>query len=229
MIKVLPLGDSAFVIRLGDTSIDSRETLSWVLETVERLQGAALPWVIEVAPAYASVGVFCEPPRSPAEADAMRANIETLLAIKQRKGSKPKGRTFEIPVCYCEEFALDLADLARRAGLSEEEIVRRHASGEYLVRCVGFLPGFPYLSGLPTELAAPRRATPRIKVPAGSVAIGGAQAGIYPQDSPGGWNVIGRTPVALFNPESAPPALLAAGDLVRFRSVTRAEFDAFAR
>ena len=134
-------------------------------------------------------------------------------------------RAIEVPVCYENEFAPDLGDVAQHAGLSEEEVVRRHSSARYRVNCVGFTPGFPYLSGLPAELATPRRASPRTEIPAGSVAIGGAQTGIYPSKSPGGWNVIGRTPLRLFDHRNEPPAMLRAGDSVRFRQISREEFE----
>ena len=144
----------------------------------------------------------------------------------QRK-TKAASALIEVPVCYDSEFALDLEDVARVAGLPAVEIVRRHAGAAYRVNCVGFTPGFPFMSGLPSELATPRRATPRKEVPAGSVGIGGAQTGIYPRNSPGGWNVIGRTPLRLFDVQRDPPALFRAGDRVRFRQISREEFDAF--
>ncbi len=135
----------------------------------------------------------------------------------------------EIAVCYHAEFAPDLEEVARHAGLSAEQIIRRHSGADYTVACVGFLPGFAYLAGLPESLATPRRAEPRKEVPAGAVGIGGGQTGIYPLRSPGGWNLIGRTPQRMFDPEATPPALLQAGDRVRFRAITREEFDAIAR
>ncbi|HEV3410347.1 MAG TPA: 5-oxoprolinase subunit PxpB [Chthoniobacterales bacterium] len=138
-------------------------------------------------------------------------------------------REVAIPVCYEREFALDLDAVARHTGLSPDEVVQRHSAARYVVGCVGFTPGFPYLSGLPPELATPRRTAPRTQVPAGSVGIGGAQSGIYPQVSPGGWNIIGRTPLRLFDLAQNPPALLQAGNRVRFRAISRAEFDATAR
>jgi inhibitor of KinA len=132
-------------------------------------------------------------------------------------------------VCYEGEFAPDLAEVAHHAGLSPDEVAQRHAAAAYRVGCVGFMPGFPYLTGLPPELATPRRAIPRREVAAGSVAIGGSQTGIYPSVSPGGWNVIGRTPLRLFDVTRQPPALLRAGDAVRFRAISRTEFESLAR
>jgi inhibitor of KinA len=135
----------------------------------------------------------------------------------------------EIPVCYGDELGPDLADVSRAAGLPEADVIRLHAGASYRVACVGFIAGFTFLSGLPSELATPRRATPRQEVPAGSVGIGGAQTGIYPKKSPGGWNIIGRTPLRLFDVANDPPATVRAGDRVRFREISRQEFDALSR
>jgi inhibitor of KinA len=141
----------------------------------------------------------------------------------ETEGTAP---VIEIPVCYDGEFAPDLGDVALHAGLPADEIIRRHSSADYRVSCVGFTPGFPFLSGLPAELATPRRSTPRKEIPEGAVAIGGAQTGVYPRKSPGGWNVIGRTPLRLFDVRREPPALFHAGDHARFRKISREEFDA---
>jgi inhibitor of KinA len=134
-------------------------------------------------------------------------------------------RPVEIPVCYDREFAPDLEEVARHAQISTKEVVDLHTGAEYRVACIGFVPGFPFLAGLPKTLATPRRATPRKEIPPGSVGIGGAQTGIYPLRSPGGWNLIGRTPLKLFEPAKDPPTVLCAGDRVRFRAITRQEFE----
>jgi KipI family sensor histidine kinase inhibitor len=126
------------------------------------------------------------------------------------------GRLVEIPVRYGGADGPDLGEVAAHAGLTESQVVVLHASVEYDVYMVGFSPGFPYLAGLPERLAMPRRATPRVRVPAGSVAIGGLQTGVYPLASPGGWRLIGRTPLPLFDPRREPPVLLSLGDRVRF-------------
>jgi inhibitor of KinA len=131
-----------------------------------------------------------------------------------------------VPVCYGGEWGPDLETIGRAHGLSADEVVSVHSGAEYLVSAVGFTPGFPYLSGLPERLHTPRRETPRTRVPAGSVAIGGAQTGIYPFETPGGWNLIGRTPWRLFNPHARPPTLLQVGDRVRFRPITSGEYAA---
>ncbi len=131
-----------------------------------------------------------------------------------------------IPVCYDIEFAPDLHEVANHAKIPTREVIRLHSSAKYRVHFLGFTPGFAYLGGLPETLHVPRLATPRKHVPAGSVAIAGAQAGIYPVDSPGGWRLIGRTPVRIFDPDSTQPTRLTPGDLVEFSAIDRATFDA---
>src|SRR5262249_10853589 len=128
------------------------------------------------------------------------------------------------PVCYDSDFAPDLQAVANHCRLSPNDLIACHSSGRYQVRCVGFTPGFPYLNGLPKQLAMPRRATPRTRVPAGSVAIGGRQTGIYPLSSPGGWNLIGRTPLQIFDARRESPALLRIGDNVTFKVISAKEF-----
>lgn len=134
----------------------------------------------------------------------------------------------EIPVCYGGEYGPDLDALAEHARLSRDEVIGRHVAAGYTVAMLGFAPGFPYLLGLDPALHVPRRADPRTRVPAGSVAIGGAQTGIYPRELPGGWNLIGRTPLVLFDPDRDPPCLLAPGDRVRFCAISAEEFAALA-
>jgi inhibitor of KinA len=233
-MEIVPLGDSALIVRVvADFARDPEASLNAVLTALHSLEAAAIPGVTELAPAYSTVAVFFDAavvtrvaaPEGPRE--WLRARIENALTKRKAKREKRSKAIIEIPVCYDREFALDLDDVARVSGLTETEIIRRHSSQTYRVSCVGFIAGFPFLSGLPAELATPRRTAPRKEVPGGSVAIGGAQTGIYPRTSPGGWNVIGRTPTRLFNVQNEPPTLLQAGDRVRFRKISREEFDAF--
>ncbi len=230
-IKIIPLGDSALVVRLRDDLKNSDETLALVLQTIERLREASLPSVSEIAPAFTSVGVFFDPVKvaaasgdeEPSEwlATRVRAALGAKLRLPAKK--KPAG-IIEIPVCYASVFAPDLQTVAEHSGLSEAEIVRRYNKVEYRVQCIGFAPGFAYLSGLAPELATPRLATPRKQVPIGSVAIGAALTGVYPQVSPGGWNIIGRTPLRMFDVTREPASILQTGDRVRFRPITLEEF-----
>jgi inhibitor of KinA len=236
-MEIVPLGDSALIVRVvDDFARDPEAALNAVLAALRSLEAAAIPGVTELAPAYSTVGVFFDAAgiaRAAPEhelCDWLRTRIESVLKVRSA-GSKSsvKAPLIEIPVCYDREFAPDIDDVARVAGLAEVEVIHRHSSAAYRVSCVGFIAGFPFLSGLPSELTTPRRATPRKEIPAGSVAIGGAQAGIYPRNSPGGWNVIGRTPLRLFDVQRDPPTILQAGDHVRFRKISREEFDAFSQ
>jgi inhibitor of KinA len=233
-MEITPLGDSAFIIcvREGFEGA-SDQTIEAVLRVQRCLENAQLPVVIETAPAYTTVAVFYDPARVVA-AGAKPNEIVDWLAERMRQvlsdahaiqDEEIEARLVEIPLCYDSEFAPDLDEVAKRAGLLAQEVVDLHSKSEYRVSCVGFTPGFPYLTGLPDKLATPRRAVPRKEIPAGSVAIGGNQTGIYPIKSPGGWNVIGRTPLKLFDPAGDPPALLRAGDRVRFRAIARDQFE----
>ena len=238
-MEILPLGDSALIVRVRDRFEDAPDqTLTEVLRTFRRLQDGAIPGVIELAPAYTTVAVFFNPmvvvdaaPNPDEALNWLTERVREVLAAGADRGrrvrsTKSNARLVEIPVCYDPEFALDLDHVASQAKLTPTKVVDLHSRAEYRVSCIGFVPGFPFLAGLPKELATPRRATPRKEIPAGSVAIGGAQTGIYPLRSPGGWNLIGRTPLQLFDPEKTPPAFLCAGDRVRFRAITREEFEA---
>jgi len=169
--------------------------------------------ILNLHPAYASVLVEFDPRRhSHPEMEALIREI--LSAEAPPEAAAP--RTIEIPVRYGGDFGPDLVDVAALIGISPERVVELHSSVLYLVHFLGFSPGFPYLGGLPRELATPRLQSPRKLVPAGSVAIGGSQTGVYPMESPGGWRIIGRTPLRLFDAMASPPALLATGDRVRF-------------
>jgi KipI family sensor histidine kinase inhibitor len=234
-MKITPLGDSAVTLSFsGHGPADATGLLRTAWAAKAAIDKAGLPGVVETVSSYDSVTIFVDPlvPLSQgvyAEAVSEWFN-ERILAVASkatRKRTLPKRTAVtEIPVCFEEEFALDLADVAAKCRLTPEVVIRRFCDARYQVACVGFTPGFPYLSGLPPELAVPRKSTPRTAVPAGSVAIGGGQAGIYPTSSPGGWNVIGRTPLKLFDSESDPPSLLTAGDRVRFKRISRFELDA---
>ena len=147
---------------------------------------------------------------------------------EEKTESTDSARTITIPVCYeDQEFAPDLEKVALHAKLSKEEVIKLHSSSDYLIYMMGFLPGFPYLGGMNPRLETPRLETPRTKIPAGSVAIGGAQTGLYPVESPGGWNIIGRTPLRLFDVKRRPFFLYEAGDKIRFLPITREEFENF--
>jgi len=239
-MEIVPLGDSALIVRVRDRFDDAPEALNEVLQTFQQLRGAGIPGVIEVAPAYTSIAVFYNPVQvakasgQPDRAfDWLNERVRRVVAAgagrRERRRTKRNVPSVEIPVCYDPEFTPDLDDVARHAQISTKEVVDLHSAGEYRVGCIGFVPGFPFLTGLSKKLATPRRAVPRKEIASGSVGIGGAQTGIYPLRSPGGWNLIGRTPLQLFDPQKDPPTLLRAGDRVRFRAITREEFDSLTR
>jgi inhibitor of KinA len=222
-MRIELLGDSALLVRVVE-QFDADDSLDAVLRATQQLQAAQIPGIIELAPAYATIGVFFEPARV-GTIQELNDGIERALEQEPTSAMENiSGPATEIPVCYESEFALDMNTVAQHASLSPDEVIRRHATANYRVSCVGFAPGFPYLIGLPPELATPRRASPRKEIPAGAVAIGGRQTGIYPRKSPGGWNIIGRTPLSLFDVTRERPALLRAGDRIRFRRITRDEF-----
>jgi len=233
-MEISPLGDSALLVRVTENFDDAPEdALHKVLAAKRSLESAKIPGVIEIAPAYTTVAAFYDPVRA-VDAGAPADDIVSWFERRIREAfskedfdrtDRSEKTRIEIPVCYENEFAFDLEDVARRARLDPKDVVDLHSGTEYRVHCLGFTGGFAFLGGLPSNLATPRRDVPRKEIPAGSVAIGGKQTGIYPIKSPGGWNVIGRTPLKLFDPQNNPPTLLRAGDRVRFRRITREEFE----
>jgi inhibitor of KinA len=227
--KLVPLGDQALIIELADRiEVSSVRRIhaarSW-------LAAAALPGVRELVPAATTLTLFYSVPDlvaagAPATGlvDWLSARVRKRLSDLPSARKWPTSRLIEVPVCYGGEFGPDLADVAARVKLSPDEVIARHSGTEYFVLQLGFAPGFPYLHGLPQELSVPRRETPRIAVRVGSVAIANGLSGIYPVDLPGGWNLIGRTPLKIFRPDEEPPVLFQPGDRVKFRAITQNEF-----
>jgi KipI family sensor histidine kinase inhibitor len=219
------MGDCALIVEVGQTA--DEPTLDRVLQVARTLEAAPLAGVTDIVPSYTTVAVHYDMALVPPGLGAPIARVSAWVqanCAKLKGGKVQLGRVVEVPVCYGGAFGPDLAEVARRAGLSEEEVVRLHCNVRYRVAAVGFVPGFPYLLGLPANLRMPRRVNPRVNVLPGSVGIGGGQTGIYPTSTPGGWQLIGRTPLRLFRPEAAPPSLLAAGDTVRFNSIPAAQW-----
>jgi len=177
--------------------------------------------VVQLHPAYASLLVDF----NPLETTYADLEAEIILRLPESEEEAPfPACQFEVPVCYGLGFGPDLGAVSAHCGFTVEQVIERHFATEYRVYFIGFSPGFPYLGGMDPALATPRLESPRKSVPAGSVAIGGNQTGIYPLSSPGGWRVIGRTPLRLFDPRRQPPALFQMGDRVRFRPVTPRRF-----
>ncbi len=202
------LGDAALLCELPAPATLAQQQRIWAL-------GAEVqqwPGVGEVLPGMNNLTLTFDPTVTPI--DALMARVAD--AWPRLSATAVEGRTVEIPVAYGGEHGPDLADVAAHTGLSPAEVVRRHSGADYVVYLLGFLPGFAFMGGLPAELATPRRAEPRTAVPARSVGIGGEQTGIYPLVSPGGWQLIGRTALELFDPSAEPPTLLRPGDRVRF-------------
>lgn len=202
------LGETAVVLELEPPVTLATQKRIWRL--TQRL--ADVPDVVEAIPGMNNITVVLRDPQTLA-LDA----IERLQRWwEESEALEPESRIIDIPVIYGGEAGPDLPDVARHTGLTQKQVVELHSSIDYVVWFLGFQPGFPYLGGLPENLATPRRAEPRVRVPVGSVAIGGAQTGIYPLETPGGWNLIGRTELPLFNPSLSEPVLLRPGDSLRF-------------
>lgn len=229
--RIEPLGEEALLLRLGD-AID-RAVNARVHALAARIAARRPPWLLDIVPAYASLALFFDvdamdaaephaalPPLQRAE-DWLRAQ---RLDDDAFDAPAAEDEAVVIPVYYGGEAGPDLEALARHAGMSVRDVVDLHAGGDYRVAMLGFAPGFAYLLGLDPRLAMPRRETPRTRVPAGSVAVGAGQTGIYPRQGPGGWRLLGRTPLPLFDPARDPPCLLSPGRRVRFESVGGATF-----
>ncbi|MBL8255004.1 MAG: 5-oxoprolinase subunit PxpB [Pseudoxanthomonas mexicana] len=218
-----PLGDDALLVRFGGRI--EADTNAQVHQLAARLRDRSPCWLRDLVPAYASLAVFFDADRLP-NGDAHAAVGDTVAALLSDPSSRPSADSVlhEVPVCYGGEYGEDLVEAAQALGLDAGTLIARHSGPLYTVAMIGFAPGFPYLLGLDSALALPRLATPRTRVPAGSVAIGGAQAGIYPRASPGGWRLLGRTPRVLFDVARAQPALLQPGDRVRFVPIDEATF-----
>jgi KipI family sensor histidine kinase inhibitor len=210
--RLLPLGDRTLLVEFG-TSIDvalNARALALAAALAER----RVAGVRDIVPAYAAVAIHFDPLR--VRLDALADAIEDALAHVDDEDATTGGPLVELPCCYGGSFGPDLHGVASWAGCSESEVVSRHASREYRVCMIGFLPGFPYLAEVDPSIAAPRHPTPRLSVHAGSVGIAGRQTGVYPVASPGGWQIIGRTPVLLFDAARTPPSRLVPGARVRF-------------
>lgn len=228
--RFAPLGDSAIMVTLGDAIDEATHRV--VRAATARIDASEIVGVVDQVPAFTSIAVHYDPAivagraRAAEPYEFVRAQLEALLAELSVE-ELPAPRTVEIPVCYGGELGPDLDEVARLHELTADDVISIHTSGNYLVYMIGFMPGFAYLGGLSARIATPRRNTPRTAVPAGTVGIGGSQTGVYPLVSPGGWNLIGRTPRAIFDVRRSEPTLLSTGDRVRFRAITLDEFNAW--
>jgi len=223
-MRIKPASDSALFVSFAD--VISPEAHRCVISLFNAIQRLRDPRIRNLHPAYSSLLIDFDPLR------LTHNELEKILApflIESDPPNLEAAPQVEIPVCYEPEFAPDLAAVSEHSRLTEEQVIAMHSGGDYFVYFMGFSPGFAYLGGLPNQLHVPRLVTPRKHVHAGSVGLAGAQAGIYPNDSPGGWQLIGRTPRRMFDPRANPPSRLQPGDRVRFRRIDRDEFDCIHR
>lgn len=218
-IKILTAGDASLLIEFGKEI--SPEINRKITATVQLMKEQHIEGVVDIIPAFCSLLINYDP--RVLSYDELSKRMKRLLNMDIKTGESSR-RVFEIPVCYGGKYGPDLENIAKYAGLTEEEVIAIHSSRDYLIYMLGFLPGFCYLGGLDERIHTPRLANPRLKINAGSVGIGGSQTGIYPLDSPGGWQLMGMTPVKTYNPDREVPILLSAGDYIRFIPVNEEEF-----
>lgn len=220
-----PLGDQAVMIEV-DTVINASAQRK-VKAIVARLEEVAPSWMVEYIPAYTTVTLVYTVEEfigkgSPFEQVCHRIQ-EMLIGVKEIADAEQ--RIVRIPVVYGGVFGPDLDYVAKHNGLAPDEVIAIHTSGDYTVHMIGFAPGFPFIGGMSEKISAPRRETPRLKIPARSVGIAGMQTGVYPIETPGGWQLIGRTPIELFLPDEHPPSLLVPGDKIHFHEITIEEYE----
>ena len=226
-VRIHPSGDRCLIVEFGRRIAPD---INYAVRSLAAtLRQHPLPGVTDVVPAFATVAIYYRPEAIAglrADASPHELLCEQVQAIVARGIAPPQGdaRVVDIPVCYEGEFAPDLAEVAALCKLTRDQIIERHGASPHVVYMLGFAPGFAYIGGLDKRLVVPRRATPRTRIPTGSVAIADELSAIYPLQTPGGWNVIGRTPLKLFDPNASPPCLLQPGDEVRFIAISLQEF-----
>ncbi len=216
--RLLAAGDTALTVELGD-ALDPRVNAR-VLSLDRALAEAHLAGVVETVPTYRSLQIHFDPDRL--DAGDLHRTIERLSATLDDE--PPPGRFWTVPVAYGGEHGIDLESVAERTGLATDEVIARHMGGDYRVYMIGFQPGFTYLGGLDPKLHLPRRETPRLKTPAGTISIGGIQAAVASIEAPSGWHLLGRTPVRAFDPARADPFLFRAGDRIRFERIAHDDY-----
>ena len=221
-MRLVEASDSSLLAVFGD--VIAPELNRQVIDLFHKLQQNPDPRILNLHPAYASLLIDFDPLRLPLQ--ELRARVSQLAEAGSAVSAESARTPVKIPVCYGGELGPDLGDVAEHCGMSPEQVVERHSGTVYTVYFIGFSPGFPYMGRLPEELATPRLKTPRTSVPAGSVGIGGSQTGLYPMQWSGGWRLLGRTPLRMFDPAASPPSRLQPGDLVKFDPITRESFDA---
>lgn len=219
-------GDAAITIFFDEQA--SEKLIKTIQSLAEVLRNSYPNELIDVIPAYQSLTLCIDILKT--DTESIKHTLQQTIEEHLKKEIKPhKSNLIEIPVCYDEVYGTDLYSLAEKCNLSIHKVIELHTEKDYLVNMLGFLPGFLYLSGLNKQLHCPRKSTPSLKVPAGAVAIGGGQTGIYPVESPGGWHIIGKTPISIFKPESKNPFVAQALDKIRFVSISKEEYEQLAK
>ncbi|MFC7786127.1 MULTISPECIES: 5-oxoprolinase subunit PxpB [unclassified Rossellomorea] len=228
-----PLGDHAVVIQLGDSI--QQETHEKVKVVTAFFETRKIDWLVEYIPAFTTVTLYYDPIKIIESQKPFQSTLPYTIVCSEIEhmlsqltiSEQSDSRIIDIPVCYGREFGPDLEEVANHNHMSTEEVIAKHSNGDYLVYMIGFAPGFPYIGGMSPDIATPRRESPRLKIPAGSVGIAGKQTGVYPIETPGGWQLIGRTPLKLFKPNNGDsPSLLKAGDRIRFTPISFEEYKA---
>lgn len=218
-IKILPEGDSSLLVQFEQ--VISPEVNRRIAAVVKLIRMQQISGIVDMIPTYAGLLINYNP--LVISFKELYERVESIVKLDTRTDTVEK-KVYEIPVLYGGSYGPDLPEIAAHAGLSEDEVIRIHSSQDYLIYMLGFLPGFTYLGGLDERIHTPRLASPRVRIPAGSVGIGGSQTGIYPLDSPGGWQLMGMTPVKTYDPNRTKPILVEAGDYIRFVPITETEF-----
>ena len=219
-MKFLYAGDSSMVIEFGNEI--SKEINSRIRALTDGLDNMGNEFIKEIVPTYRSIIVHYDSIKI-SYGDLKNQILE--LGDSESDNKEKENNTVEIPVLYGGDFGPDIKNVAEHNDISVEDVIKIHSSRDYLIYMLGFTPGFPYLGGMDERIATPRLEKPRLKIDAGSVGIAGSQTGIYPLESPGGWQLIGRTPLDIFNQENEDPFLLNAGDYIRFIPITKEDYD----
>lgn len=218
-VKYLVAGDNAIQMEFGNEI--SKQINAKIRSTIDEIEKSKIEGIIEMIPTYRSITITYDPC-----VVRYKNLVEKLKEFEKSEnaGESETVRIVEIPTCYGGEYGPDIKFISEHAGLSEEEVIDIHTGTDYLVYMLGFAPGFTYLGGLDERIATPRLSSPRLKIPAGSVGIAGTQTGTYPSDSPGGWQLLGRTPLKLYDKESEPPVFINAGDYIRYIKISEEEY-----
>ena len=231
-IRFIPFSECAVLLSFGNTIDEGIH--EQVMKAKQMIESAPLKGFIETVPAYNSLVVYFNPAEVEKEADTIAASVIHQLKKIIQTGSQSNDESINhsiinIPVCYDEDYGIDLLELSTQLNLSTDEIIQLHTNKTYKVFMIGFTPGFPYMGTVHEKLFTKRKAQPRVSIPPGSVAIAGNQTGIYPLATPGGWNIIGRTAIKIFDQQKENPFLLKAGDMIRFISITKKEFEDYTK